>query len=61
MGGPVRLLDDRQAQRDRRLCLEVDPSAVVALPADPDLDDVALGPVLVELDDAAAFVLGRRP
>src|SRR2546428_9539292 len=58
---PVRLLDDRQAQRDRWLRLEVNPSALVAFPADPDFDDVAFGPVFVELDDATAFVLGRRP
>src|SRR5436309_3389857 len=60
MRGAVGLLDDGQAQRDRRLRLEVDPAAVVPLPADPDLDHVAFGPVLVELDDASAFVFGRR-
>src|SRR6059036_3633718 len=60
MGGAVGLLDDGQAQRDRRLRLEVDPAAVVPLPADSDLDHVAFGPVLVDLDDASAFVFGRR-
>src|SRR2546430_7935492 len=50
-----------RSQRDRRLRLEVNPAAIVPLPADPDLDHVAFGPVLVELDDAAAFVFGRRP
>src|SRR3989441_537519 len=61
MGGAVGLLDDGQAQRDRRFRLEVNPAAIVPLPADADLDYVAFGPVLVELDDATAFVFGRRP
>src|SRR2546422_492429 len=61
VGGAVGLLDDGQAQRDRRFRLEVNPPAIVPLPADPDFDYVAFGPVLVELDDAAAFVFGRRP
>src|SRR6266487_2996200 len=59
MRGAIRLLDDGQAERDRRLRLEVDPSAVVALPANPDLDDVAFRPVFVELNDPASFVLRR--
>src|SRR3989475_4489350 len=48
-------------KKNRWFRLEVNPSALVAFPADPDFDDVAFGPVFVELDDATAFVLGRRP
>src|SRR3990170_736061 len=61
VGGAVRLLDDGEAEGDRRLRLDVDPPALVPLSPDPDLDDVAFRAVLVELDDPPAFVLGRGP
>ena len=56
----VRFLDDGQTERDGRLRLEVDSAAVVPLPPNPDLDDVPLRPILVELDDAPSFVLRGR-
>src|SRR5216117_3160709 len=57
MRGPVRFFDDRQAQGDRRLGLQIDPAPIVPLPTDADLDHIAFRPIFVEFDNPAALVL----